>query len=193
MVDTSDFMSGNTIGKLVDLLKPADDNSDGDDDQPVTAAAKLGPGSIGAPKAKEVQTKPTEKKKESKDIWDEDEVPEGSEFEDLNDPRPQPEYDIIFKQAITTEDMFLQMGNKNPTSSSCEDIVIKIQLPGTKKGDVDLNVTDKFLDCRSAKFKLGLHLPHPVDSKNGSAKWDGDKEMLIVTLRMKRELDFLNQ
>lgn len=30
-------------------------------------------------------------KKDSKDIWDAEEVPEGAEYEDLNDPRIKPE------------------------------------------------------------------------------------------------------
>jgi hypothetical protein len=29
-----------------------------------------------------------------------------------------------YKQRITTEDVFLQMGNKNPSSASCEDLVV---------------------------------------------------------------------
>ena len=33
-------------------------------------------------------------------------------------------YDIVHKQAITAEDMFLQMGNKTPSSASCEDMVV---------------------------------------------------------------------
>ena len=31
-------------------------------------------------------------KQNSKAIWDEDEVPEGAQFDDLTDPRPEPEY-----------------------------------------------------------------------------------------------------
>ena len=30
----------------------------------------------------------------------------------------------MFKQAVTSEDMFLQMGNKTPGSASCEDMVV---------------------------------------------------------------------
>ncbi|KAI4809553.1 hypothetical protein KUCAC02_018428 [Chaenocephalus aceratus] len=37
-------------------------------------------------------------KKNSKDIWSEEEVAEGCQYEDDNDPRPQPEYEIILKQ-----------------------------------------------------------------------------------------------
>ena len=29
-----------------------------------------------------------------------------------------------YKQRITTEDVFLQMGPKNPSSASCEDLVV---------------------------------------------------------------------
>ena len=39
---------------------------------------------------------------------------------------------------------------------------------------------------------LGLHLPHPVDHKSGKAQWDGKTDTLSVTLRMKREYDFMN-
>lgn len=41
--------------------------------------------------------------------------------------------------------------------------------------------------------KLGLHLPHPVDSKNGKAQWDKSRELLTVTVRMVREYDFLTR
>ncbi|XP_072170974.1 dynein axonemal assembly factor 6-like [Diadema setosum] len=184
--------AGTSISALADLLKDQRDD-ESDDDQIVTHGASLGPGSIGPPKKEDdnkghIPSSATD----AKDIWDVDSVPEGSEFEDIYDPRPEPEYDIIFKQAVTTQDMFLQMGRKTPATSSCEDLVVKIKLPGVKYADVELDVKDKFLDCRTPKHKLGLHLPHPVDSKNGQAKWDGNKETLMVTLRMTREYDFVN-
>ncbi|KAL3878647.1 hypothetical protein ACJMK2_030978 [Sinanodonta woodiana] len=96
------------------------------------------------------------------------------------------------KQAVTTEDIYLQMGNKTPTTASCEEMVVKIKLPDTKLADVELDVKNKFLDCRTPKYKLGLHLPHPVDHKSGKAEWDGKKDTLIVTLRIVREFDFMN-
>ena len=33
-------------------------------------------------------------------------------------------YDIVYKQAIATEDMFLGMSNRTPSTSSCEDMVV---------------------------------------------------------------------
>ena len=41
--------------------------------------------------------------------------------------------------------------------------------------------------------KLGVHLPHPVDSKNGKAQWDKDRELLTVTVQLVREYDFLTK
>lgn len=82
---------------------------------------------------------------------------------------------MIFKQTVGTEDIYLGMGAKNPTTSSCENIVVrlaisagssltssirlfpyqvKIKLPGADIGKVDLDVTDKFLDCRTPKWQV---------------------------------------
>ena len=91
-------------------------------------------------------------KKVTKDIWDENEVEEGAEFDTSDDPRAQPDYEIIYKQKVTTEEMFLQMGNKTPATSSCEDMIAKIKLPGVQKlADIDLNLFEKFLDCRTSQ------------------------------------------
>ena len=88
-------------------------------------------------------------------------------------------YDIVYKQAVTSEDMFLGMSNKTPATASCENMTVsalyisyltlnvevclcthsrgsslfqvKITLPDTKFADVKLDVKDKFLDCRTPK------------------------------------------
>lgn len=129
----------------------------------------------------------------TKDIWDEAEVEEGAEFDTSDDPRQQPEYDILYKQKICSEDLYLGMSNKNGSTASCEDMVVKIKLPGVAKmSDIDLELHEKFLDCRSTSWRLGLHLPHPVDTKQSSAKWDAKESTLIVTMTMNRDLDFIN-
>lgn len=89
--------------------------------------------------------------------------------------------------------MYLGMSNKNASTASCEDMIIKIHLPGVQKlSEIDLDLHDKFLDCRSAKWRLGLHLPHPVDSKSSNAQWIVEENTLVVTMTMNRELDFIN-
>ena len=44
------------------------------------------------------------------------------------------------------------MGNKTSATSSCEDMIIKIKLPGVEKlTEIDLNLHEKFLDCSTTK------------------------------------------
>uniref|UniRef100_A0A8B9G373 PIH1 domain containing 3 n=1 Tax=Amazona collaria TaxID=241587 RepID=A0A8B9G373_9PSIT len=128
----------------------------------------------------------------SKTIWNTEEVPEGSEYDDTWDPREQPEYEILFKQRVGTEDVFFGMSRKDHSTACCEDIVIKIKLPETKSSDITLDIQDKVLDLRTPKKKLLLHLPYSVDSKNGKARFFSEEEILEVTLRVLREFDFIN-
>ncbi|KAM6948665.1 dynein axonemal assembly factor 6 [Aplochiton taeniatus] len=154
----------------------------------------MGPGHVGPPAAatrnKEVSTPYA--KKHTKDIWNEEEVTEGSQYDDLTDPRPQPEYEIVLKQNVGTEDLFLGMSRKDPSSMCCEGMIVKVKLPGTKATDVVLDVKEKFLDLRTPKYKLGLHLPHLVHHQNGKAQFYSEREELEVSLHMNRILDSIN-
>lgn len=50
-------------------------------------------------------------------------------LQDFNNPldkRMEPEYEVVYKQAVTSEDMFLQMGNKTPLTSSCESMLVRL-------------------------------------------------------------------
>lgn len=58
-----------------------------------------------------------------KDIWNVADVSGKQQYE-YDDPRPQPDYDIIFKQSVGTEDVYLGMGAKNPSTASCESMVV---------------------------------------------------------------------
>ncbi|RNA21862.1 PIH1D3 [Brachionus plicatilis] len=185
------------IKSLETLLRESNDESSDDEDQPIkNLSAKLGPGCIGPNKKETSYTQEKNNlyaKKQSKNIWDEDEVEAGAEYDTSDDPRIQPEYDILFKQKLSSEELFLQMGNKTAATSSCEDMVIKIKLPGVEKvSEIDINTFEKFLDCRTLNYRLGLHLPHPVNPKTSSAKWDQKNSTLIVTMTMNREYDFVN-
>ncbi len=80
------------------------------------------PGSVGPPRATGEAT--AKKETKSKDIWAAEEVLEKQQYE-YDDPRPQPEYDILFKQSVGTEDVFLGMGPKNPTTACCENMVVR--------------------------------------------------------------------
>jgi hypothetical protein len=50
-------------------------------------------------------------------------------LQDFNNPldkRTEPEYEVVYKQAVTSEDMFIQMGNKTPLTSSCESMLVRL-------------------------------------------------------------------
>jgi hypothetical protein len=192
----SAFLEGSMITALSNLLKLPNDDSDSDDEKPKGGVSSLGPGDIGGKSNNSSNAsskiKTLKKNTGNKDIWDPDEVTAGAEYDDTVDPREQPEYDIVYRQSVAPEDMFLQLGNKTTATSSCEDMIVKVKLPGSTLVEVQLDVKETFLDCRTPKYKLGLFLPHPVDAKNAKAQWDSDAQTLSVTLRLNRLLDFVN-
>ncbi|XP_034009028.1 protein PIH1D3 [Trematomus bernacchii] len=177
---------------LSSLLSNQQEDEDDEDCKNINACARLGPGQVGPPSKTDEEVSTAYVKKNSKDIWSEEEVAEGCQYEDDNDPRPQPEYEIILKQSVGTEDIFLGLNGKNPSSMCCESMLVKIKLPDTKATDVVLDVKEKFLDLRTLKYKLGLHLPHPIHSHEGKAQFFSEREELEVTLLIKRPMDFIN-
>ncbi|KAI2667845.1 PIH1D3 [Labeo rohita] len=178
------------------LLSPPHEDEEEEDIQQVKPIARMGPGHIGSPAApsgknnKEGST--AYLKKNSKDIWYEDEVTEGAHFDDLADPRPQPEYEIVLKQSVGTEDLFLGLSRKDPSSMCCDSILVRVKLPDTKASDLVLDVRETFLDLRTPKYKLGLHLPHPVHKLEGNARFIVEREELEITLPMNRPMDCIN-
>ncbi|XP_016526960.1 protein PIH1D3-like isoform X2 [Poecilia formosa] len=133
------------------LSTQQEEDEDEDCKQNETAYGQLGPGHIGPPPKKEKEVSTAYTKKISKDIWSEEEVAEGSQYDDLADPRPQPEYEIILKQSVGTEDLFLGLSQKDPSSMCCEAMLVKIKLPDTKAKDVFLDLKEKYLDLRTPK------------------------------------------
>ena len=78
-------------------------------------------------------------------IWTPDEVPNTVE-DALEDDRPPPDYEFVYKQAVETTDTFLGMDpmGKDPTTTSCEDLVMRMHLPEAQSAagiDLDLNPT----------------------------------------------------
>ncbi|XP_054284852.1 dynein axonemal assembly factor 6 [Macrosteles quadrilineatus] len=187
------------IKKLADLLKVEGEDSSSDDDIP--RCSKLGPGDI-QPKSKinirvpdeDNETEKSKKtKKDPQDIWDIEEVQVVPFCDDASyDPRPRPEFDIRYRQAVSSEDVFLQLGRKTPATASCEVMVIEMCLEGERKEDIDLQVTKHHLDLRSPMYRLSLPLPHPADPDHSTAEWQTTKSLLTVSVALTRDLDFVN-
>eukprot|EP01138_Halocafeteria_seosinensis_P000175 gb/GECG01000181.1/.p1 GENE.gb/GECG01000181.1/~~gb/GECG01000181.1/.p1 ORF type:complete len:222 (+),score=44.79 gb/GECG01000181.1/:1-666(+) len=123
-----------------------------------------------------------------KDIWDTNEVPEKDAIDDEEDTtRERPDYDILYKQAVTAEDMYLGISEKDPGSHSCELMVIKVKMPGDRMKDIDLDVTEQRIQVISPKYKLRTYLPDPVKHRDGKAKWDSKNSTLVVTVPVHRK------
>ena len=61
-------------------------------------------------------------------------------------------YEFLYKQAVATEDVYLGMSDKDPSSTSCEDLVLKVYLEGTQSmSELDLDVEDTHVKVRSPR------------------------------------------
>lgn len=108
--------------------------------------------------------------------------------------RLTPEYRIIYKQSISPEDIYLQMSNKTTATASCEEMCLEILMPNeTVSIDrMQLDVTTNEVDLRTPVYHLKLPLVQNTDPDCGKANWDDKEKILRLTLRMKREYDFIN-
>jgi len=158
-------------------------------DAPVKAVGPS-PGMIGPPK---IAPKKAQAKKAASDpsaIWSEAEVRDAGDIDDIDDGRSQPEYDIVFKQNVTPEDMFMGIDPLRHPGISCSDaLVLKVTLPDTKLSDIDLDVRPTFVRIGAPKYKLKVQLTETVDENKGNAKWDKEKSLLTVTLPIVHDLD----
>merc|ERR1712168_316220 len=136
-----DFGSLKSLSKLLDATNIDDDS---DEEKSTSSFAALSPGDFGPSKKCDKKIE----KEESKEIWNTEDVDYGAEFYDDNDKRLKPDYEILYRQAIGSEDSYLGMSNKTVATSSCEDLLVKIQLPNAEMKDIDLAIKKQFLSCR---------------------------------------------
>lgn len=86
------------------------------------------------------------------EIWSEAEVCEVLDSS-IQDGRVVPEYEFRYKQAVETTDMYLGLDpmGKNPTSTSCEDLVLLVTLPNVKSvGCIDVDLSAKAVTLLTA-------------------------------------------
>ncbi|KAG8457458.1 hypothetical protein KFE25_003762 [Diacronema lutheri] len=143
--------------------------------------AQLTPGTVSQLVAKPPQP-PSRPPADRNEIWAENEVDADDGF-DADDGRAAAAYELVYKQRVSPQDMFLGIDpTRNPGTASCEDLVVRIQLPGAKASELDLEVQRTRLTLRTPRHKVRIHLPKAVDDERGNAKWVADKECLEVTL-----------
>jgi hypothetical protein len=89
---------------------------------------------------------------------------------------------------MRVQDCFLGLDwEKDPGTACCNEIIVKIELPGDTMKDLDLDVQRTKLIVQSKRHILPLPLPYPCDPKNGNAKFDSVKHILSVTLPILRD------
>lgn len=116
------------------------------------------------------------------------------ENSELLESRIRPEYTFTYCQAVGTEDIFLQMGNRTNATASCEDLLINIKLPNdpTPSEKMELNLSVNEIILSTSVHYLRLPLADLIDVDRCEAKFDREQEKLTLKLRLKREYDFIN-
>ena len=137
------------------------------------------------PEEEEEQQEQFEQKiepKESETFWDESEITPVGFFKDSTDTRPEPRYEITYRQHVGTEDVYLGLSMKDNSIDSCEAIIIKVYLDVSSADDIDLNVQSRYLDLRTVDHRLSLKLELDIDDSKVSAKWNEDEGVLTIEL-----------
>lgn len=197
------FSNSNDILRLQELLNPEKDDSDVEESEripnpysnvsqtPSESNNPYDPLESNKPVPSSTPLPPKSRYPETFEEWEDRE-------RELNDDyleqRIQPTYNTSYKQAVTTEDIFLQMGNKTAATSSCEQMIIKISMPD-ETVDIDqmqLDVSADTIDLQTPKYRLKLPLVHKINPDKGNAMWNAEQKVLTLVLLMDREFDFVN-
>lgn len=202
------FGNSNNLKLLQDLLKDPEEGSSSDSEpdirvpctgikfsNPNTGNDDLKPSAVGTTSNAVVESERLRNTASNKPQtivqWDEHEaLVNDNQLED----RVTPEYRIVYKQSVTPEDIYLQMGNKTAATSSCEEMCLEILMPNeTVSIDrMQLDVTPNEIDLRTSVYRLKLPLVQPTDPDRGKAYWNDKEKILRLALQMKREYDFIN-
>ena len=99
----------------------------------------------------------------------------------------------MHKQHVGTEDVYLGLSDKDPSSTHCDALLVKVKLPNTKFQNVQLDVkgkTKQQLVVQAPNWYLSTFLSYPVNKEKGKAQFDSDTNTLSVTLPTIRKTAF---
>ena len=146
------------------------------------------PGSI-VPSSKSTKKTATEKTaaqpEDPNAIWGQEEI-DGHDPDFDDDGRVIPDYDILYKQQVGTEDTMLGISGKTPLTSDCNYMVLCIKMPGALLKNIDLTVEKQKIVVHDPTYRLATYLPYVAKDKEGKAQWLKEKEVLRVTLPIDR-------
>lgn len=188
-IDMEDFYNPSNLLLLRNLLNPENSDSEPEIDDRVPSTTITSKAAASKPPS---QSSPQESYSQS--TTDPQTIEEWEEREALLvanelEHRISPEYNIIYKQTVSPEDIYLPLSNKTPATTSCEEICIEIQLPD-ETVDIDqmaLDVRDTGVDLQTPVYRLNVPFPQPIDPDHGKAEWDNARKLLTLTLRTKEK------
>ena len=189
--------TGFSLGDIQSLsnLLNGTENDDVDENQFYSNETKstLNPGNINGKEKKEIA--PPNTKIEAKynhriltkpknEIWTEKDFKE-EKFEE--DGRPKPKFEILYKQNVGTEDIYLGLSDKDISSNSCDQLLMKVYLPNTNLKEIGLEVKEQSVHLTTPQYLLNHILQYKVFKDKTEAKWDKNKGILQLTFFVKKK------
>ena len=150
-------------------------NLDGKDEKKETAPPNT---KIEAKYNHRILTKP------KNEIWTDKDFKE-EKFEE--DGRPKPKYEILYKQNVGTEDIYLGLSGKDISSNSCDQLLMKVYLPNTNLKEIGLEVKEQSVHLTTPQYLLNHILQYKVFKDKTEAKWDKNKGLLLLTFFIKKK------
>ncbi len=136
-----------------------------------------------AAKEKEKKEKEAEEEKHKKDtaIWDEKEV-SSVDWKKKAEGRKEPEYELLYKQSVGTEDVYLGLSGRDPSSACCDSFALKVKMPGAKLKEISVDLKEQAVVIQSPTYFLYQYMQYPLVKDKAKAKWDPDKCVLDLTV-----------
>ncbi len=127
--------------------------------------------------------------KKDTSIWTDDDFKEENITED---GRPKPQFEILYKQVVDSNDVYLGMSGKTNSTIHCDQMLMKIWLPNTQLKEIGLELKEQSIHLQTQNYLLNHILPYKIDKDNSEAKWDKEKGLLCVTVKVIKP-DFIDE
>lgn len=193
-IEMDDFYNPSNLLLLRDLLNPTNSDSESETDEDdrvplskVTFSSKPTQDGFDSQPSPSADPKPNEPQ-----TIEEFMEQEAKLIEDELEQRICPEYNIIYKQAVAPEDIYLPLSTKTPATACCEQMCIEILMPNETVAidRMTLDVRANDLALHTPVYRLNIPLPQQINPDHSKAEWDEAKKLLKLTLRVKKNWNF---
>merc|ERR1719436_1708470 len=136
------------------------------------------------------------KKKDETAIWQPEEFKAASGVvvkQEECDDREIPKYEVMPRQKMGASDAYLNLGDMDPSSDRCQELLVKIWLPDTQLKDISVDVMEDRLLLQAPRHRLNLALPHKVKKDSGNAKWDKLAGLLSVVVPIEQKIKYFTK